>query len=130
MASYQSALPAQSAAGADSTTLIDAVAGIEDLNGQVVGIVLTPPNGFSTVTGVVTNNATITVRQLRAGVFVQNLGAVTLGSGTNLVAETPLTVPVTSSGPILPNDVLDVLMHQNGTGIAIGAGVKAEVQLV
>jgi hypothetical protein len=130
-ASYQATLPAQTAGGGDSTTLIATIEGAEDTNGQIVGLVLTPPAGYSTVTGVATNNVTFTFRQLRAGVLVQTVGAVTLAVGNNLVAETPLSVPITVPGVVIqPNDVVDVVMHQNGTGLAVAIGVQAEVQLV
>lgn len=65
----------------------------------------------------------------------------TTAAGVNLTAETP--VPMTlvgvsgqggvAAGPVrlqfAQDDVLDVVLHQNGTGQAIGAGVQVEVEL-
>lgn len=127
MASYQAALPAQTAAAGDTTTQLGVVEGAEDLNAQVVGLQLSSP---SLVTGAATNNATISFRQLRAGSVVATLGSVTLASGVNLAAETPRSVPITGSPVLADGDVIDVLCHQNGTGLALPAGVVAEAELV
>ena len=51
------ALPTQAAAGATLTTLI---ATVEPNDGQGLGldrVILTPPAGYTTVTGIATNNA-------------------------------------------------------------------------
>lgn len=121
------ALPAQTAAGATSVTTIAAVV-VEDGNGLgVTAINLIPPAAYTTVTGVATNNATFNVRQFRAGASLGTIGTITLASGTNLVAETPLAVPITNAFATQPSDVFDVQMVQNGTGLAVGAGVLVEV---
>jgi len=124
MAVYDSpALPAQAAAGADANVV---VATVEPADGQGQGvgnIVATPPAGFVTVTGVATNNATLSLRQLRGGAVVATFAALTLNAGTNLVAETPLSVPVTAPPNLQTNDVIDAVLHQNGTGLAVGVGV-------
>jgi hypothetical protein len=124
------ALPAQSAAGADATTLIGAVE-VEDGSGYGVSAVrILPPAGYSTVTGIATNNATFNVRHLRAGsADASPFATVTLAVGTNLVAEVPVTVPITSAPSVQPDDVFDVVMHQNGSGIAIGSGLFVEVEV-
>jgi hypothetical protein len=129
MAGYAAGLPAQAAAGADSTTLIGTVQTTNDTDNYVQRVVFTPPPGFATVTGQATNNATITVRLLRAGSFVANVALVTLNAGVNLVAETPLVVQGVTSVPVQQDDVLDCVLHQNGLGLAIGAGVTVEVEV-
>lgn len=130
MAAYRCTLPAQTAAGGDSTTICGgAVETTDDTDNTLYRVLLIPPNGFSTVTGVATDNATISVRQLRAGSLVATPASVTLGVGTNLVAEVPLVVPIVAAAAFQQDDVLEVRMHQNGAGIAIGAGVIAEVEI-
>ena len=122
-------LPAQVAAAADLTTLV----GMFELSdGEGLGVsrvVVTPPPGYVTVTGVATNNATINVRQLRAGAVVSTFATLTLNAGTNLVAETPVSIPVTGSPTIQQDDVFDAVLHQNGTGLAVGAGLLIEVNI-
>jgi len=54
---------------------------------------------------------------------VATFAGLTLNAGTNLVAETPLSVPVTAPPNLQTNDVIDAVLHQNGTGLAVGAGV-------
>ncbi|BAS17626.1 hypothetical protein AHiyo8_59290 [Arthrobacter sp. Hiyo8] len=129
MSRYTQALPAQTAAGATSTTYVGTA---ETTNGDVtnrVTVTLTPPAGFSTVTGVATNNVTFNVRQLRAGSSLGTIASLQLAVGANLVAETPITVPVTAPLAVQGNDVFDVQMVQNGTGLAVGAGVFVQVQV-
>lgn len=123
------ALPAQSAAGATSTTMVGTVDTTDDVSNKVAAVYLTPPAGFTTVTGVATNNVTFNVRQLRAGSSLGTVASVTLAAGTNLVAETPLSAPVTNPLAVESGDVFDVQMVQNGTGLAVGAGVVAQVEL-
>lgn len=126
--SYKTTLPAQSAAGGDIFTEISAVQRTEsDLNYTVSEIVVVSPTA---VTGVATNNFTLSVRQLRAGSVVATIGSVTFGSGTNLAVETPLVVPVTTAPSLQQDDVLDVLLHQNGTGLAVPVGIVVEVELL
>lgn len=127
---YDSApLPAQAAAGADATTVIGTFE-VSDATGQGVSrVVVTPPPGFATVTGVATNNVTLNVRQLRAGAVQATFASVTLNVGTNLVAETPLAVPVSAQPVLAQDDVFDAVLHQNGTGIAVGAGLIVEVDV-
>lgn len=130
MSYYQAALPAQAAAGATTTTAVGTVDTTDDNGANLVACVLTPPAGFTTVTGVATNNVTFNVRQLRAGSVVQTVASLTLNAGVNLAAETPVAVPVTGTNVVLlRNDVLDCQMVQNGTGLAVGAGVVAQVEI-
>lgn len=129
MGRISNALPAQSAAGATSTTLVGAVDTTDDNGSSLVAVALVPPNGFTTVTGVATNNVTFNVRQLRAGSSLGTVASVQLVSGTNLVAETELNVPLTAPKAIQRGDVFDVQMVQNGTGLAVGAGVVAQVEV-
>lgn len=124
MALYESpALPAQSAAGGDANVIVGTVEVSDGTGYGVTRVVITPPSGYSTVTGVATNNVTFNVRQVRAGSSQGTFATVTLNSGTNLVAETPLVVPITAPPVLQQDDVIDVVMHQNGTGIAVGAGL-------
>lgn len=130
MALYDSvALPAQAAAAGDVTTVVGTVEVTDSSGSGVQRVVITPPPGYTTVTGVATNNATFNFRQVRGGAVQATFASVTLNAGTNLVAETPLNVPISSSPNFAPDDVIDVVMHQNGTGIAIGAGLLVEVNL-
>lgn len=129
MSHYAAALPAQAAAGATVTTLIGTNETTDDNGVYVVAVDLTPPAGFTTVTGVATNNATFNVRQLRGGSVVATFASVTLNAGTNLTAETSLNVPITAATQIARGDVFDVQQVQNGTGLAVGAGVVAQVEV-
>ncbi len=130
MSKYVQTLPSQAAAGATSTTVIGTAEATDDLSNELSAVVLTPPAGFTTVTGVATNNVTFNVRQLRAGTPLGTVASVTLATGTNLVAETPLEVPITTPFAVEAGDVFDVQMVQNGTGLAVGAGVLAQVELI
>lgn len=129
MSHYTQALPAQTAAGATSTTFIGLAETTNDAGDTLVAVTLVPPAGFSTVTGVVTNNVTFNVRQLRAGSSLGTVASVQLVSGKNLVAETPLNVPITAPLAIQRGDVFDVQMVQNAAGLAVGVGVFAQVEI-
>lgn len=128
MAMYEAPpFAAQTAAGADQTVLLGVV---EPQDGQGNGVdrmVVTAPSGFSTVTGANTNNVQISVRQVRAGSAVGTIGTLVFNSGTNLTAENPVAIPVTTPPTLQAGDVLDAVMHQNGTGLAVGAGVIVQV---
>lgn len=117
------ALPAQTAGGADSTSFVDVFQSVDASGTGVNRAVVVAPPGYTTVTGVATNNATISIRQVRAGTPVATFAALTLNAGTNLVAETPVSIPITTPVNLAPDDVLDVVLHQNGTGLAINAGL-------
>ena len=120
----QTFLPAQAAAGAAVATLLGVATDIAGTGNAVQRVTLVPPSGYTTVTGVATNNVTFALRQWRAGALIATVGTVTLTAGNNLVANTPLALTVTA-GSLTAGDVLDVLMTQNGTGLAVGAGVLA-----
>ena len=124
------ALPAQTAGGATSTTFISTVE-MSDAQGLgVTRVIITPPPGYTTVTGVATNNVTFNVRHLRAASADSTaVASVTLNSGTNLVAETPLVVPITATPVLAQDDVFDVQMVQNGSGLAVGAGLFVTVDV-
>ena len=123
----QAVLPAQTAGGATSVTILDDVPSTFTQPSFIVGkLTLTSP---SLVTGVATNNATFNFRQMRAGSSVATIGTLTLGSGTNLAAETETNVPVSGTPSLLDGDTIDVQMVQNGTGLAIPAGVVARAEL-
>ncbi len=70
MSKYDAVLPAQTAAAADSITVDAVIETSDDLENILVTALLIPPAGFTTVTGQATNNATISVRQLRAGAVI------------------------------------------------------------
>ncbi|MFD6453462.1 hypothetical protein ACWFRF_09575 [Nocardia sp. NPDC055165] len=124
---YSAILPAQAAGGADVIGVAGVYRSAFYSGDTVTDVTLVAPAGFVTVTGAVTNNATFTVRHLRAGVVQQSFASLTLTAGTNLAAEMPLTVPITVAPVLQADDVIDVQMHQNGTGLAVGAGVIAAV---
>lgn len=124
MANLQVTLPAQTAGGGTSVTnsgpFVPHVPGGQGVN----ALYLTAP---STITGVATNNVTFNIRQVRAGSVVQTIGSATLASGVNLTAEIPLAVTISTPTTFSPADVVDVQMVQNGTGLAVAAGVIATV---
>jgi hypothetical protein len=125
----QAAFSAQTAGGA---TQIVQLGTVELSDGEGVGVsraVVTPPAGFTTVTGVATNNWTLNLRQFRAGSNLGTFATVTGIAGVNLVAETALVVPITGTPTFQQDDVLDAQLVQNGTGLAIGAGLAVEVDL-
>ncbi len=129
MSRHSAVLPAQTAGGALSTTFAGLVETTDDTGNTITGVTLVAPAGYTTVTGVATNNVTFNVRVLRAGTSLGTVASLTLASGTNLVAETPVTVPITGSIATQRGDVLDVQMQQNGTGLAVAAGVICQVEL-
>lgn len=123
-------LPAQAAAGATATTIVETFELSDSSGVGVTRVEVTPPPGYTTVTGTAApNNATLNVRQLRAGAVVSTFASVTFAVGTNLVAETALVVPVTGSPNLQQDDVIDCQLVQNGTGLAIGAGLMVEVDV-
>ena len=128
MASFVHAtLPAQAAAGATINVELGEVPsdwrfGTEN---QITLVRVTSP---ALVTGVVTNNATITVRRFRAGVLIGIIATITLNSGVNLPAETNVDIPVTDTR-CAPGDVLECQMIQNGTGIALPQGIGIQVEI-
>lgn len=123
----QASLPAQTANGSTSVTMLGVYQLAHYETDTVQEVTLTPPPGYSTITGVATNNVTFNFRQLRADTLVQIFASVTLAVGNNLVAETPLSVPVSVQPMFEANDVVDVQMVQNGTGLAVVTGVVAAV---
>ncbi len=128
MADYEIALPAQALAGADAITIIGAYENQDGSGSGVSRAEVIPPAGYATVTGTAApNNAQINFRQLRGGAVVSTFASLVLSAGTNLVAETPINVPITTPVAMSADDVIDVVLHQNGTGLAIGAGLIAEV---
>ena len=124
------ALPAQGLAAADVVALGDM---FEVSDGSGVGVSrveVVAPAGYVTVTGTAApNNAQISVRQLRAGAVVSTFATLVLAAGTNLVAETPVNIPITGAPLLQQDDVIDVVLHQNGTGLAIGAGLYVIVDV-
>lgn len=124
---YSATLPAQTAGGADITTLAGVYSPAFYSGDTVTDVQLVAPPGYATITGAAANNVTITVRQLRNGVVQQSFASLTLTAGLNLAAEIPVTIPLTSQPVLRASDVLDVQMHQNGTGQAIASGLHLSV---
>lgn len=118
-------LPAQAAAGADVVISAGEIPVAGGANTYLRNIRITSP---SLVTGVVTNNAAISVRRYRAGVLQETAGTITLGVGTNLPASTAVDLPV-ATPYVLPGDTFDVLMHQNGTGLALPVGIAVNIEI-
>lgn len=126
MADYEIALPAQALAGPDVITTVGSFENQDGSGSGVSRVVVIPPAGYATVTGTAApNNAQINFRQLRGGAVVSTFASLVLAVGTNLVAETPVNVPITTPVALGQDDVIDVVLHQNGTGLAIGAGLIA-----
>ncbi len=124
------ALPAQALAAADVVTVIGTFEPADDSGLGVARVVVTPPPGYATVTGsAAPNNAQINVRQLRAGAVLTSLATLVLAPGTNLAAESPIAIPIMTSPALQQDDVVDVVLHQNGTGLAIPAGLVVEVDV-
>lgn len=124
---FSATLPAQAAGGADTTTLAGVYSPAFYSGDTVTDVQLVAPPGYATITGAATNNATITARQLRNGAVLQSFASLTLTAGTNLDAEIPVTLPLTTQPVLRAGDVLDVQMHQNGSGQAISAGLHLSV---
>lgn len=124
----EAVLPAQTAGGATSVTLVGEVSASGGSDNFVQRVSVTSP---SLVTGTAgPNNATINVRQLRAGSVVQTIATLTLAVGTNLAAETPVAVPITGSPSTLQTgDIVDCQLVQNGTGLVLPAGIEVNVDI-
>lgn len=123
----QGLLPGQAAAGAAVVQELVAVpASFSESSWLVSRFSLTSP---SLVTGVATNNVTFNLRQIRGGSVLATLASVVLAAGTNLAAEQEFNAVLSSQGPLQAGDVLDVQMVQNGTGLAVPAGVLVKVEL-
>lgn len=124
---YSATLPAQAAGGTD----VVAVAGVYKpafySGDTVTDVTVVAPSGFSAITGAATNNVTISVRQLRAGVVLQTFASRTFTTGAGLVAESPVNIPISTQPVLLPDDVIDVQLRQNGSGVAVGPGLIASV---
>ncbi|WP_446223507.1 hypothetical protein ACTWPB_28290 [Nocardia sp. IBHARD005] len=124
---YSATLPAQAAGGADTTTLAGVYSSAFYSGDTVTDVQLVAPPSYATIAGAATNNATFAVRQLRNGVVLQTFASLTLTAGTNLAAEIPVTIPLTSQPVLRAGDVLDVQMRQNGTGQMLSAGLHLSV---
>lgn len=118
---FNAVLPAQSAAGSTSVTMAGVYQVQPEQSDTLDVVTVTSP---SVVTGVATNNFTLNVRQLRAGSVLATLATKTFGAGVNLAAEVPLSLTFTQTAPFEANDVFDVQLVQNGTGLAVPAGVQ------
>lgn len=121
-------LPAQTAGGATSVTMIGVVPSTEaQATWQPTKLSLTSP---TLVTGQATNFVTYNFRQMRAGATLATIGTLALSSApVTLPAEVETNVPVTGTPILVPGDVVDVQMVQSGTGLASPANVSAKVEL-
>lgn len=126
---YSTTLPAQSPGAADQIVLIGAYSPAFYSGDTVTDVEIAAPAGYSTVNGQVANNVTINVRQLRGGVVVTTFASLTITAGIAVSAENPVSVPITAQPILLEGDAIDVQMHQNGTGQALGAGLVLSVYI-
>ncbi|MFC9994576.1 hypothetical protein [Nocardia sp. NPDC127526] len=124
---YSATLPAQSMGTADVTVLAGVYSPSFYSGDTVTDVKLVAPHGFPVVTGATPNNATISVRQLRNGVPIQTIASLTVTTGVSLSPAMPVTIPIVQQPTLLAGDVLDVQMHQNGSGLAIGSGLLLSV---
>ncbi len=119
-------LPAQTAGGATSVTL----AGVYEPGGfttnTITKILVISPTA---VTGAATNNFTLNVRQLRAGVLVNTLATKTFAAGSNLAVEVPLALTIAKQPNMAADDVVDVQLVQAGTGLAVPVGIVVQVHI-
>lgn len=121
----QARLAAQAAAAADATTILGVASEVGGSDAQVQRVSVISP---SAVNGQATNNVTLSVRVSRGGSVVATVATLTLAAGTNLAAGQPTAMVVTPGTALQRGDVLDVLAHQNGTGLALPAGVVIDVE--
>lgn len=70
------------------------------------------------ITGIATNNATINVRRMNAGVNQGTLYTVTFAAATNWTLEQIVDLGV-NNVQLNPGDLIDVQVVQNGTGMAL-----------
>jgi hypothetical protein len=121
-------LPAVAAAGGTTTFPIGEIPTKEAEGGfNLERVQVTSP---TLVTGVTATSGTFNVRQLRAGaVITAVVGSLALVTGTNLPAETPVAIPITTVVNWLPGDVIDVQYVQISTGLALPAGTKVEAEI-
>lgn len=124
---FTATLPAQAAGAADVTALAGVYSPSFYSGDTVTDVQLVAPHGFSPITGHATDNVTITVRHLRNGTLVQTFASLTVGTGTTLAATIPVPIPITFQPTLLPSDVLDVQVHQNGAGRTIDPGLTVSV---
>lgn len=122
-------LPAQAAAGADSTTTLGVVPGAESSGGfQAMRASIFLPAGGAIAFNAA-NFVTITFGYVRGGA-ARVVFATYTSNAVNVAAEVETAAVINqANNALLPGDVVDVLMHQNGTGVAVPAGARAEVEL-
>ncbi|WP_405134009.1 hypothetical protein [Nocardia sp. NBC_01388] len=124
---YSATLPAQAAGGAAVVAVAGAYKPAFYSGDTVTDVGVVAPASFPAVTGAATNNVTLSVRQLRGGVVQQTFASLTFSAGTNLIAEIPVDIPISAQPVLLPDDVIDVQMLQNGSGVAVGPGLIVSV---
>lgn len=118
------------AVGAAATVVeeLGVVPSYQDSDNVIAAITLT-----STVAQPITatNYMTYNVRQLRAGAVVGTVATLTTNTGgTALVAETPVSLPLTPQvGQLKTGDVLDVQAVSTGTATLAANTVVAEAEL-
>jgi hypothetical protein len=128
---FKALLPAQAAAGATAVTTIGIVSTTTGTDNVLSRVVLTPPNGYSTSTHHATNNVTFNINRVRAAASTPV--AVLTTTTVDLVAETPVAVPLTGTAAQLSSlqqdDMFECQMVQNASGVTVGANILCEVEL-
>ena len=123
-------LPAQTAAGATSVTIMGEVpTTFAQTTYQVQRASLTSPTA---VTGVASNNFTANFRNLRGGTPQATFSTATFALNTNLAVEVPFAATgggTTTAVTVNAGDLIDVQLVQNGTGLAVPVGIVASVEL-
>ncbi|WP_405164699.1 hypothetical protein OG203_06165 [Nocardia sp. NBC_01499] len=124
---YTVTLPAQAAAGPDAVVVAGVYSQAFYSGDTVTDLQIVAPAAYPATTGTAAGNVTISVRQRQNGVVVATLGTLTLGAGTTLSAETAVPIPVGAQPILQPGDILDVVLHQNGTGQDLTAGLMVSI---
>ncbi|WP_067852443.1 hypothetical protein [Nocardia shimofusensis] len=124
---FTATLPARAAGAADIAVLAGAYAPAFYSGDTVTDIELVAPHGFSPMTGGASDYVGLTVRQLRDGVPVQVFAGLALDQAVTLTPVVPVSIPLVSQPTLRKGDVLDVLMHQHGSGQAIQAGLTVSI---
>ena len=124
MAAFTALLPAQTAGGA---TVNQVVGEFTRGDGSGYGLVRASVTSPAAVTGAATNNFTVNLQQWRGGAQVgSNTVLFVASSGNNLAVNTPVVVanPGVSAND---GDVFVANVVQNGTGLAVPAGVVVTI---
>lgn len=125
MATFEVALPAQSGGGSTSATIAGVFVPTHDGSGRgVVSVHLTTPTA---VTGADTNSFTVNVRHMRANSSEGTIATFAATEGNDLAVGVPVELSLTAPFALTVGDLIDVQLVQEGTGLAVPAGVIATV---